>query len=96
MAAALRIHWQEYLIEAAGLAVFMVIAGICVVFLNTPGAIRAVASPDLQRTLIGVAMGLTAIAIIYSPWGRRSGAHLNPAVTLAFRKRRGGSTVAFD
>ena len=29
-------------------------------------------------------MGLTAIAIIYSPWGRRSGAHLNPAVTLAF------------
>ena len=84
MAAALRIHWQEYLIEGAGLAVFMVIAGICVMLLNTPSAIRAVASPDLQRTLIGVAMGLTAIAIIYSPWGRRSGAHLNPAVTLAF------------
>jgi aquaporin Z len=84
MAAALRSHWQEYLIEAAGLAVFMVVAGICVVLLNTPSAIRAVANPDLQRTLIGVAMGLTAIAIIYSPWGRRSGAHLNPAVTLAF------------
>jgi len=29
-------------------------------------------------------MGLTAIGLIYSPWGRRSGAHLNPAVTLAF------------
>ena len=29
-------------------------------------------------------MGLTAIAIIYSPWGMRSGAHLNPAVTLSF------------
>ena len=88
MAAALRIHWQEYLIEAVGLAVFMVIAGICVVLLNTPSAIRAVASPDLQRTLIGVAMGLTAIAIIYSPWGRRSGAHLNPAVTLALAVHR--------
>jgi aquaporin Z len=29
-------------------------------------------------------MGLTAVAIIYSPWGQQSGAHLNPAVTLTF------------
>jgi aquaporin Z len=29
-------------------------------------------------------MGLTAIGIIYSPWGKQSGAHLNPAVTLTF------------
>jgi aquaporin Z len=29
-------------------------------------------------------MGLTAIAIVYSPWGRQSGAHFNPAVTLTF------------
>ena len=29
-------------------------------------------------------MGLTAIALIYSPWGQRSGAHMNPAVTLTF------------
>jgi len=29
-------------------------------------------------------MGLTAIGIIYSPWGRQSGAHINPAVTLTF------------
>ena len=29
-------------------------------------------------------MGLTAIALIYSPWGKQSGAHLNPSVTLAF------------
>lgn len=29
-------------------------------------------------------MGLTAIAIIYSPLGRRSGAHMNPAVTLMY------------
>jgi aquaporin Z len=33
---------------------------------------------------MGVAMGTTAIAIITSPWGRRSGAHFNPAVTLTF------------
>jgi len=29
-------------------------------------------------------MGLSAIAIIYSPWGKRSGAHFNPSVTLTF------------
>ena len=38
----------------------------------------------LRRALIGLAMGLTAIGIIYSPWGQRSGAHMNPAVTLTF------------
>jgi aquaporin Z len=29
-------------------------------------------------------MGLTAVLLIYSPWGQRSGAHMNPAVTLTF------------
>jgi aquaporin Z len=33
---------------------------------------------------MGLAMGATAVGIIYSPWGRRSGAHINPAVTLTF------------
>jgi aquaporin Z len=33
---------------------------------------------------MGIAMGATAVALIYSPWGRRSGAHMNPAVTITF------------
>jgi aquaporin Z len=32
-------------------------------------------------------MGLTNIVLIYSPWGQRSGAHMNPAVTLTFLRR---------
>ena len=36
----------------------------------------------LQRLLMGVAMGGSAVAIIYSPWGKQSGAHFNPAVTV--------------
>jgi aquaporin Z len=36
------------------------------------------------RVPMGVAMGATAIAIVYSPLGRRSGAHINPAMTLTF------------
>jgi len=70
--ASLRQHWQEYLIEAAGLGVFMVVAGICVMLLEQPGSPlhQAIASPELRRALIGVAMGLTAIALIYSPCRR--------------------------
>ena len=37
-----------------------------------------------RRALMGVLMGLTAVLIIYSPFGQRSGAHLNPALTLTF------------
>jgi aquaporin Z len=33
---------------------------------------------------MGLAMGATLIALVYSPWGQRSGAHMNPATTLAF------------
>lgn len=33
---------------------------------------------------MGMAMGSTAIAIIFSPFGKRSGAHFNPAVTLTY------------
>jgi aquaporin Z len=43
-------------------------------------------------------MGLTAAAIIYSPWGMKSGAHLNPAVTLSFfrlRKVKGPDAVFY-
>ena len=29
-------------------------------------------------------MGLTAVGIVYSPWGKQSGAHLNPSFTLTF------------
>jgi len=33
---------------------------------------------------MGLAMGLTLLAIVYSPWGKRSGAHMNPSLTLTF------------
>ena len=39
---------------------------------------------DIRRFLVGLAMGMTAILLIYSPLGRRSGAHMNPATTLTF------------
>jgi aquaporin Z len=83
---ALQRHWPEYLIEATGLALFMIVAGLCVVLLEHPASplYSAIPTPELRRVVIGIAMGATAVAIIYSPWGRQSGAHLNPAITLTF------------
>jgi aquaporin Z len=79
-------HWPEYLMEAAGLGIFMVSAGVFTILLYHPASPVLQVLPDEipRRILEGVAMGLTAIAIVYSPWGKQSGAHLNPAVTLTF------------
>jgi aquaporin Z len=79
-------HWREILIEGALLGLFMVSAGLFGTLLEAPGATlrEAVDDPFWRRALMGLAMGVTAIALIYSPWGRRSGAHFNPATTLTF------------
>ena len=77
-------HWPEYLIEAWCLGTFMVSACFFAVLLFNPDSPAAGLGPVLKNVLMGAAMGLTAIAIITSAWGRRSGAHFNPAVTLAF------------
>src|SRR5262245_25549188 len=45
---------------------------------------HAIADPLIRRLMMGIAMGTTAILLIYSPMGMRSGAHMNPAVTLCF------------
>ncbi len=83
---ALREHWPEYLMEAAGLGMFMVSACVFAAVLEHPASPvrQAIAEPMLRRVLMGIAMGLTAVGIVYSPWGKQSGAHLNPSVTMAF------------
>jgi len=85
--AAMRAHWPEYLMEAAALGMFMISACVFGVLLEHPSSPIHTAlegAAMLRRILTGIAMGLTAIGIIYSPWGQRSGAHMNPAVTLTF------------
>ncbi|HEX9636172.1 MAG TPA: aquaporin [Acidobacteriota bacterium] len=79
-------HWPEYGMEAAGLGLFMLSACSFATLLAYPGSAVHLALPDptLRRGLMGLAMGLTAIGLIYSPWGKQSGAHFNPAVTFTF------------
>ena len=64
----------------------MVSAAVFAVVLYHPSSPSsgAISNELVRRALMGLAMGLTAVAIIYSPWGQRSGAHMNPAVTLTF------------
>jgi aquaporin Z len=85
-ARALREHWPEYTMEAAGLGTFMLSACAFAALLEHPESPVHAALPSdvVRRAVMGLAMGLTAIAIIYSPLGKRSGAHINPAVTLTF------------
>jgi aquaporin Z len=81
-----RLHWIEYGIEAAGLGLFIISALFFTALIEHPASpVRELISDAvLRRALTGIAMGLTAATIIYSRWGQRSGAHLNPSVTLGF------------
>ncbi|MBI1852493.1 MAG: aquaporin [Planctomycetes bacterium] len=82
--------------EAALLGTFMISASCFGALLELPGSpVReAIASPLVRRTLMGLAMGLTAIALVTSPFGKRSGGHLNPSVTLTFFRL--GKVEAWD
>jgi aquaporin Z len=84
MVNALRNNWPEYLIEAWCLGTFMVSACFLGTALFNPASPMAGYSFEARTIVMGVAMGTTAIAIICSPWGKRSGAHFNPAVTITF------------
>ena len=84
MIAALKQHWPEYLIEAWCLGTFMVSACFFGVVLFNPNSPLSGWNFGLRNVLMGTAMGTTAVAIIRSRFGRRSGAHFNPAVTLTF------------
>jgi aquaporin Z len=72
--------------EAWGLGVFMLSACLFTALLEHPASPvrQALGDATLRRALMGLAMGATAAAIIYSPWGKQSGAHINPCVTLTF------------
>ena len=72
--------------EAGLLATFMISACIFGAVYEFPLSPikQAISSGVVRRLLMGLSMGLTAIGIIYSPWGKQSGAHINPSVTLAF------------
>jgi aquaporin Z len=75
---------RKYIDEALGLGIFMFSAGFFDALINYPGLpiLHWLPSPLLRRFLIGLSMGLTALYIFTSRFGRQSGAYINPAVTI--------------
>ena len=73
-------HWPEYLIEAAGLGLLMASACFFGTILVHPdfSLRQAIADPFIRRILRGLAMGLAAVAIIYSPWASVPAPTLTP------------------
>ena len=75
--------WR-YFYEALGLGLFMFSAGFFDMLIENPDlSIRHQLNSDLlRRFLIGLTMGLTALFIFTSKFGKESGAYINPSVTL--------------
>jgi aquaporin Z len=75
---------RDYCYEGLGLGIFMFSAGFFDAIIDHPGLpIRQhLHSALLRRFLIGLSMGATALFIFNAPFGKKSGAYINPAVTL--------------
>lgn len=79
-------HWVEWLCEYAGTAFQLFLGFAAVALLEAPGSrLHGLVPSAAGRLLvIGAIFGLLAALVAVSPLGRRSGAHLNPAVTVGF------------
>ena len=72
--------------EAAEVALYLFLTCVFASLLLYPASPvrRFVSSTFGLRALMGLAVGATVAAIVMTPWGKQSGGHLNPALTLAF------------
>ena len=79
-------NWPLYIYEAIELALFMISACAFTLVLFDPSspAFRLFPNGFVRRILMAIAMGFTAVLIIHSPMGKRSGAHFNPVITLTY------------
>ncbi len=88
MLTAIKSHWRDYLMEAAGLMTFMLGAGAFTTLFLYPGSAvqQALPSDLLRHAALGAGMGVVTFAIV-SAVGEKSGAHINPAVTWSFYRQ---------
>src|ERR1700676_5191880 len=81
-----KLHPRMYAAELVGTAL-LVFLGLSIVIAlwgrDAPLASLPI-SPDARRLLNGFLFGTVGAAIAFSPIGKMSGAHINPAMTFAF------------
>ena len=84
--AADRSAWSLYAAELLGTALLLVGGLSAVIVVVSPASpVAALALPGwVARGIAGALFGLTGSLVTVSALGRHSGAHLNPAMTLAF------------
>src|SRR5258708_24051182 len=79
-------HWPEYMMEMGELGFYLFVACVVATLPQHPASIvrQSISSGVARRALMGLVMGATAITIVISPWGKRSGGHLNSGNHLHF------------
>jgi aquaporin Z len=81
------LHWRIWCAELAGTALLVLGALSAVAFVLGAGSPVASVLPSISARLAitGALVASVVVLIVVSPLGRLSGAHLNPAITIAFR-----------
>lgn len=79
-------HWAEWTAEGTGTALLVLggLSAVCLDFGQGSPMPGLISSASLRLLLTGLLFAGTGSLVAISPLGRLSGAHLNPAVTLAF------------
>lgn len=82
-------HWAEWLCEFAGTALLLLggLSAVCLDFASGSPVATVVPDHSARLLITGTLFAGSGSLVAISPLGRRSGAHLNPGVTLAFWRR---------
>lgn len=91
----LKSDWKLFVAEAIGTGLLLLVGLSIVIFNWGEGSIVAklIPSESVRKLLTGFMFGSVGCLITISPVGKISGAHINPAVTLAFWLR---GKIKFD
>jgi len=93
--AVLKSDWKLFVAEAIGTCLLLFFGLSIVIFNWGEGSVMAnlIPSEPVRRLFTGFLFGLVGCLVTISPVGKYSGAHINPAVTLAFWLR---GKIKFD